>query len=116
MQLHVEKFAQGPEKGGNELGATVGGDVGRDSVFREDMNKEEASELRRVYVNVTGDENDLFRCTVDNDQNSIVLTRGRKLLNEVHRYGVPGPESDRKRLQQSVRSVPRFLVALAKDT
>jgi hypothetical protein len=51
----VEKFAQCTEKGGNEFHALAGSDVGRNTVFGGDMDKEEPGELCRGDMLVAGE-------------------------------------------------------------
>jgi len=41
VESHVEHFSEGAEEVGYELRATVGGDVRRNSVLREDVEDEE---------------------------------------------------------------------------
>src|SRR3984893_11639214 len=48
VQGHIEDLAQRAEKTRDELGAAIGGDVQRDSVFREDMEYKQTSQLRGV--------------------------------------------------------------------
>jgi hypothetical protein len=55
MHGHVEKFAQCTEKSGNEFRASVGSDVGRNTVFGEYVDKEELGELSGGDVSVAGE-------------------------------------------------------------
>jgi hypothetical protein len=86
------------------------------SVFGENVDKEKASELRRVDVDVARYEDDLLRGTVDDDEERIVDSGGRKLLDEVDGNRIPRTERNRKRFQQSVGTMPRLLVAFARNT
>lgn len=45
VHADLEKVAKRAEKERNELGASVGADVGRSTMFGKDMNKEESCEL-----------------------------------------------------------------------
>ena len=60
MDLHIEKFAQRPEEGSNEFGAPVTRNMCRNTVFGKDVNKEKASELRRIDMGIARNENDLL--------------------------------------------------------
>jgi hypothetical protein len=113
MHLHVEQFAQCAEERGDEFRASVTSDVGRDSVFREDVNKEDPGELGRVDVSVTGDENNLLGSTINDDADAIILAGIWKEFNEVDRNGMPRAERNRKRSEEAIGLVPWGLVALA---
>src|ERR1700719_1543539 len=49
VQGHIEDLAQRAEKMRDDLGAAIGGDMRRDSVFREDVEYEQTSQLCRVH-------------------------------------------------------------------
>jgi hypothetical protein len=55
MHGHVEKFTQCMEEGGNEVHASVGSDMGQNTVFGEDVDKEELSDLGRGDMSVAGE-------------------------------------------------------------
>jgi hypothetical protein len=55
MHDHVEKFAQCTEKGGNEFRASVGSDVGWNTVFGKDVDKEKPGELDGGDMAVAGE-------------------------------------------------------------
>jgi hypothetical protein len=86
------------------------------TVFGEDMKEEEPGETGRGNMNVAGDKDDLLGRTITNDENAIKLAGKGKLFNEVHGYRMPRTKRNWKRLQQTVRPMPRSLVALADDT
>jgi hypothetical protein len=67
-------------------------------------------------MNVAGDKNDLLGRTITNDENAIKLAGKGKLFDKVHGYRMPRTKRNRKRLQQTVRPMPRSLVVLADDT
>jgi hypothetical protein len=116
MHFHAEEFGQRPEESRDEFLAPVAGYMTGDTVFGKDVNKEELGETGRGNMNVAGDKNNLLGRTITNDEDTIVLTRKRKLFNEVHGDRMPRMEGYRKWSQQSVRAMPRSLVAFADDT
>src|ERR1700731_4263918 len=66
VQGHIEDLAQRAEKMRDELGAAIGGDMRRDSVFREDVEYEQTSQLRGVHFVGCRDENPLLRKPINN--------------------------------------------------
>jgi hypothetical protein len=86
------------------------------TVFGENVNKEEPSETGRGNMNVTRDKDDLLGRTITNDEDTIVLAGKRKLFNEVHGNRMPRMKGYRKWSQQSIRAMPRSLVVFADDT
>jgi hypothetical protein len=54
-KLDVEKFTQCMEKGGNKFRASVGSDVGWNTVFGKDVDKEKPGELDRGDMVVAGE-------------------------------------------------------------
>ena len=69
---------------GNEFGAAVGRDVGRNSVFGEDVEKEELSEFFGVAGGVGGYEDRLLGKAVHYDQDGVMSAGVRELIDEVH--------------------------------
>jgi hypothetical protein len=55
MHGHIEKFTQCAEEGGNEFRASVGSDVGRNTVFGKYVDKEESGELGGGDTSVAGE-------------------------------------------------------------
>src|ERR1700719_1808058 len=66
VQGHIEDLAQRAEKTRDKLGAVIGGDVRWDSVFREDVEYEQTSQLRRVHFVGRRDKNPLLRKPINN--------------------------------------------------
>src|ERR1700730_4383082 len=66
VQGHIEDLAQRVEKTRDELRAAIGGDVRRDSMFREDVEYEQTSQLRRVHFVGRWDKNPLLRKPINN--------------------------------------------------
>jgi hypothetical protein len=116
VHFHTEEFSQRPEESRDEFLAPVAGDVTRNTVFGEDVNKEKPGETSQGNMNVTGDKDNLLGGTITNDEDTIVLAGKRKLFNEVHGNRMPRTEGYRKWSQQSIRAMPRSLVAFADDT
>jgi hypothetical protein len=113
VHRHIEKFAQCAEEGGYEFRASVRCDVGRNTVFGENVNEEEPSELNRCNMPITSKQDNLLGCTVNNDTNAIKLTGIWEEFNEVDGYRMPRTKGDRKGTKKAVRFMPRGLVALA---
>jgi hypothetical protein len=86
------------------------------TVFGENVNKEEPGETGRGNMNIAGNKDDLLERTITNDEDTILLARKGKLFNEVHGNRMPRTERYRKWSQQSIRAMPRSLVAFADDT
>src|SRR3984893_3539103 len=66
VQGHIEDLAQRAEKTRDELGAAIRGDVRRDSVFREDVEYEQTSQLCGVHFISHWDKNPLLRKPINN--------------------------------------------------
>src|ERR1700731_4241537 len=66
VQGHIEDLAQQAEKTRDELRAMIRGDVRQNSVFREDMEYEQMSQLHRVHFVGHQDENPLLRKPINN--------------------------------------------------
>src|ERR1700730_9569056 len=66
VQGHIEDLAQRAEKTRDELGAMIGGDVRQDSMFRQDVEYEQTSQLRRVHFVGRWDKNPLLRKPINN--------------------------------------------------
>jgi hypothetical protein len=105
VEFHVEGFAETTEEVGDELGTSVRGDVEGYSVLGEDIHDKEFGELDRGEGVVCRDEDPLFRQAVDDNEDSIVSSRGRKVFDEVHQDGVPWKVGDRKLFEEAVRLV-----------
>jgi hypothetical protein len=84
MELHVESLSERPEEMGDELRASIGSDMSRNSVLRENVNKEKMGELRRGNRIVGWNEDPLLRQTVYYNQDGCKSLGVRKLFNEVH--------------------------------
>ncbi|KAJ3727772.1 hypothetical protein C8R42DRAFT_572506, partial [Lentinula raphanica] len=76
----------GSEKRRNEFRSSVGGNMIRNTVFREDMNNEKLRQLFGGDFVVTGNKDSfcLFGSTVNYDQDSGVAVGVRKLFDEIH--------------------------------
>ena len=105
MERHVQGLTQRPEEVGDELRTSIGGDVRRNSVFREHMEDEELGELRGGDGVVSRDKDRLFRESVNNDEDCCITGGGRELLNEIHGDGIPRLLRDRKLFKTSIWSV-----------
>ena len=116
VEFHVEEFSEGSEEGGDELRTPIGGDMLRNAVFGENVNKEKVGQIRRGDVLVARDKDTLLRGSIDDNEDRVVATGDGKALDEVHGDRVPWSECDRKRLEQTVGFMTRFLVAFARDT
>ena len=68
MKLHVQGFSQGSEEVRNELGTTIGSDVGRYSMLGKHVKDEELGELSGGDGVVRRNKYRLFRKTVDDDE------------------------------------------------
>src|ERR1700731_1517343 len=66
VQGHIKDLAQRVEKTRDKLGAAIGGDVRWDSVFREDVEYEQTSQLHGVHFVGRRDENPLLRKPINN--------------------------------------------------
>ena len=66
MEANVQGFTQRPEKVGDELGTSIRGDVGGNSVLRKDMEEEEFSQLQKSDCVVCREKNALFGETIYN--------------------------------------------------
>jgi hypothetical protein len=73
VHRHIEKFTQCAEEGGYKFCASVRCDVGQNTVFGENVNEEEPSELNRHNMPITSEQDNLLGCTVNNDTNAIKL-------------------------------------------
>ena len=110
MKLHVQSQGKRPEEAGDELRASIGGDMGGNSVFGEHMKNEQLSQLRSVDLVVRRYEDTLLGESIDDDQNSGESEGFRKLLDEVHGDGIPGLLGDRELLESSVGLVSLWFV------
>jgi hypothetical protein len=86
VHRHVEKFAQCTEESGYEFRSSVRCDVGRNSVFGENVNEEEPSELNRHNMPITSKQDNLLGCTVNDDTDAIKLAGIWEEFNEVNGY------------------------------
>jgi hypothetical protein len=86
------------------------------TVFGENVNKEEPGKTGRGNMNVSGDKDDLLGRMITNDEDTIVLAGKRKLFNEVHGNRMPRTKGYWKWSQQSIRVMLRSLVVFADDT
>ena len=65
------------------------------SVLREDMEYEETGQLYHCKSVVDRNEDSLLGESVNNNKDGCESSRGGKLFNEVHRYGIPGTHRNR---------------------
>jgi hypothetical protein len=72
MQSHIKGFPERSEEMGDELGTTIGCNVGRDSVFGKDMEYEQFCELRGSDRIVCRNEYGLLRKSVYNNENGCI--------------------------------------------
>ena len=66
VQGHIEDLAQQVEKMRDELGAAIRGDVRWNSVFQEDVEYEQMSQLHGVHFIGRRDEDPLLRKPINN--------------------------------------------------
>ena len=105
MEIHVQSFPQGAEEDGHELGAAVGSNVSRYTVFREDVSNEELSQAGGIHGVRGRDEDALLGESVNNDEDGGKAGGLGKVFNEVHGYGIPRMRQNRELLNQTVRLV-----------
>ena len=89
VEIHVQSFPQGTEEDGHELGATVGSNVSRYTMFREDVSNEEFGQAGGVHGICGRDEDALLGESVNNDEDSGEAGGLGKVFNEVHGDGIP---------------------------
>src|ERR1700731_4678239 len=82
VQGHIKDLAQRVEKMRDELGAMIRGDVRRNSVFREDVEYEQMSQLCGVHFVGRRDKNPLLRKPINNHLDRGKTTILGELLNE----------------------------------
>ena len=102
---HIQDFTKRAEEGGGKLRTTIGGDMLRNAVLREDMCDEDESEVFRGTIDCSWNEDCLLGESVDDYKNGVKTGGGRKRFNEVHRDGVPRTFGDRQLSKKSVRFV-----------
>ena len=73
------------------------------------MHDEEACKFLRVDGVVGGNEDALFGKSINDDENGSKAERRGKLLDEVHRYRMPGASGNRELLQRAIGFVARSL-------
>ena len=95
MRLDVKEFGEGASEPRNKLGASVGGGVMRNTMFGEDMDDAELSEIFGRTGGVRGDEDALLGELVYNDEDRVVTVRKGECFDEVHGDRVLGAFSDR---------------------
>ena len=102
VKLHIECGSEGMEEAGDELGVSIGGDVGRDPVLGEDVDEEQLGELWRCDSVGGRNEDALFRETIHHDEDGGEAGGRRKLFDEVHGDGVPRFLWNRKLLECAI--------------
>ena len=95
------------EKEGDELGATVGGDVQWDSMFGEDVEYEQMGQLCRVHFVGHQDKNPLLHKPINNHKDCSKTGALRELLDEIHRDGIPRFLRYGQLLERSIWLMPR---------
>ena len=75
---------------GDELGASVGGDVGGNAMFGKDVKDEQLGQLHRGDGVVGWDKYPLLGEVINNNQDRGEARGTREFLNKVHRNRVPG--------------------------
>jgi hypothetical protein len=75
------------------------------SMFRKHVEEKDLHKSRRVYSVMCQDEYGLLGKVVNDYQDSGDTAGGGKLLNEIHRYGIPWLLGNRKLLERSIGSV-----------
>ena len=101
---------------GDELGASVGGDVRGNSVLGEDMEYEELGQLRGCDCVEGRYEYPLLGESVNDDEDSGETGGFGEFLNKVHRDRIPWFLQDRELLERAVGSVSRSLGPSASGT
>ena len=81
----------------------------RYSVLREDVEYKEASQLYRGKSVMDQNEDFLLGESVNDNKDGCESSRGRKLFDEVHRYGIPGTCGNGKWFEESIGFVPTRL-------
>ena len=66
VEANIQGFTQRPKKVGDELGTSIRGDVGGNSMLRKDMEEEVFGQLWRSDCVVCRDEDALFGETIHN--------------------------------------------------
>src|SRR6266540_3723609 len=74
----------------------------RYSVLREDVEYKEASQLDCGKSIVGRNEDPLLGESVNDNKDGCESSRGRKLFNEVHRYGIPRTRGNGKWFEKSI--------------
>ena len=90
---------------GDELGASVGGDVGGNAMFGKDVKDEQLGQLRGGDGVVGRDKYPLLGEAVNNNQDGCEAGGTREFLNKVHGNRVPGLLRNRELLEEAVGSV-----------
>ena len=109
VEIHVQSFPQGAEEDGHELGAAVGSNMSRYTVFREDVSNEELSQAGGIHGVCGRDEDALLGESVNNDEDGSKAGGLGKVFNEVHGYGIPRTRRNWELLNQTIRLVSRGL-------
>jgi hypothetical protein len=72
VQPHIQGFPEGSKEVGDEFGTLVRGYMGWNSMFREDMEYEQFSELRGCDRIVCGDEYGLLHKSINDDEDGSI--------------------------------------------
>ena len=83
------------------------------SVLREDMEYEETGQLYRSKSVVSQNEDSLLGESVNDNKDGCESSRGGKLFDEVHRYGIPEMHGNGKWFEESIGFVPTRLDLIA---
>ncbi len=74
----------------------------RYSVLQEDMEYKEAGQLDCGKSIVDWNEDILLGESVNDNKDGCESSRGRKLFDEIHRYGIPGMHGNGKWFEESI--------------
>jgi hypothetical protein len=86
------------------------------TVFGEHISNEEGSKGRRVDLIRSGDEDALLWVPINDNQDGSVSVGLRKVLDKVHRDGVPGTSRNRELLQKTIGTMTRGLSSATSGT
>ena len=84
VKFHVEECTKGSHEVGVKFCSAVGSDVGRNSVFREDVEEEVSCDVFGGNVVGSQNENSLFRKSVNDNENGGICVGIGELFDEIH--------------------------------
>jgi len=84
VKLHVEEGSEGSHEVGVKLCSAVGSDMGRDSMFRENVEEEVSCDVFGSNIVSSRNENSLFRKSVNDNEDGGICVGIGELFNEIH--------------------------------